>query len=102
SLTFRTFSHPIVIDSHTSLTNSLSLGQIWAGGAGSGGSAMLTTSLDHTFKGGGSLNLTYDYVSQPSGIYLSEGKHRVSASLNTGGNKRLQVSMIGSMLLDAD
>ncbi len=102
SVMIRAFSRPIVVDAHTTLTNSLSVGQVWGGSAGAGRSAMLTTSLDHTFKGGGSLNLTYDYVSQPAGLYLSSGKHRLSGAFTMAGIRRLEVSVIGSMMLDSD
>ncbi|HLK57058.1 MAG TPA: Ig-like domain-containing protein [Chthonomonadaceae bacterium] len=102
SVTFRTFTRPIAIDQHTTLSNSMSLGQVWGGSNGSGGSALLTTSLDRTLKGGGSLNLTYDYVSQPTGLFLSSGKHRLSGAFNYMGIKRLQMSVIGSTLLDAN
>src|SRR5262249_2398029 len=50
---------------------------------------------------GGTLNLTYDYVTQPGDLLVSSGKHRLSLTYNFAANKRFQAAIFGSAFLDA-
>ncbi len=99
---FRAFTRPIPIDKRTTLTNSFSLGNVWSSGTAlSGASSLATLALDHTFAHGGAVNLTYDYVAQPGGLYISSGKHRLSVNYNVATNRKIEVVLFGSTFLDS-
>ncbi len=101
-VTFRAFTRPIPIDHRTTLTNSFSIGNVWSSGTAlAGTSSLATMALDHTFAGGGAMNLTYDYVAQPGGLYVTSGKHRLSLNYNISANKKLDVVVFGSTFLDS-
>jgi hypothetical protein len=97
----RAFTRPIKLDSRTTFTNSYTVGHIWSNRGATGLTALATLGLDHTLPGGGVLNLTYDYVTQPGSILTSSGKHRVSATYNFASRKRFQAAIFGSAYLDA-
>ena len=100
NVTFRAFTRPIPLDKRTTLTNSFTVGEAWTGHSGSGATALATLSLDRTLRGGGNVNLTYDFVQQPQGLYVSTGKHRISGSYNVTSGKRLQLTINGTMYMD--
>lgn len=97
----RAFSRPVNINKRTTLTNSFSFGQLFSQGAGSGFTALSTLSLDHVLSGGGALNLSYDFVTRPSSIFTSNGKHRFSVNYGIPISKGLQISLFGSSYVDA-
>ncbi len=96
----RAFSRPITLDRRTSLLSSLTIGQQWSSQGHNGATTQATISMDHTLNGGGSMNLTYDYLTQPTGFLISDGKHRLSATYSMLVQKRLQVRVSGSTYLD--
>lgn len=101
NLNIRAFMRPKTLDSRTTLNTSFTLGHVWSDTAGSGPSALATVGLDHTFRGGGAVNVSYDMVVQPRGVFNSGGRHRISANYNLTGNKKFQASLFGSAFLDA-
>jgi len=78
----------------------LTFGNTWAGHEGEGLTSLATLALDRSMGGGGSLNLTYDLVYQPSTFIDSEGRHRFSASYTVNKSKKLSVTIFGSTYLD--
>ncbi len=101
TVNMRAFTRPLLLDKRTTLTNSFSVGHIWSQSQASGLTTLASLSLDRSISGGGSLNLTYDFVNQPANTYVSDGKHRVSATYNMQGVKRFQAAVIGSTYIDA-
>lgn len=99
NLNMRAFIRPLALDKRTTLTPSVTIGHSWALVGASGNTALSTISLDRTLIGGGTINLTYDYVTQPGPI-TTGGKHRVSSSYTFAAAKRLQVNVFGSFYLD--
>ncbi len=99
--TMRIFSRPILLDKRTTFNNSFTFGHIWSDTGGTGLTTLATLSLDHTLAGGGGLNLTYDFVNQPRSIFNANGRHRLSATFSTQGNKRFQAFIFGSAYIDA-
>src|SRR5262249_43017507 len=97
----RAFTRPIRVDSRTTFTNSYTVGHVWSNRGATGLTGLATLSLDRTLPGGGSVNLTYDFVTQPGSILTSSGKHRLSASYLFSGRKRFQATIFGSAYLDA-
>lgn len=102
NVNLRVFAKPIPIDKRTSFTNSFSLGHTWSDTGGTGATALATLGLDHTLPGGGSINVTFDYVNQPSGVYNASGRERLSATYNLQSRKRFSAFIFGSMYLDAN
>ena len=100
-LTMRAFTRPLKLDTRTTLTNSFTFGQLWNGRANTGLLGLATMSLDHTVKGGGSINLTYDYLTRPQSSLDTGGKHRMSLNFNVANTKKFQMSIFGSTFLDA-
>ncbi len=96
----RAFTRPLNLDRRTSLINSLTVGHQWSNQGHTGATTQATMSLDHTLAGGGSVNLTYDYLTQPTGFLVSDGKHRLSATYSMLVQKRLQLRVSGSTYLD--
>jgi hypothetical protein len=92
---------PRKLDSLTTLTNSFTVGSLWNSTGASGALAMMTTSLDHTLRGGGTLNLTYDLVYQPQSYEFISGNHRLSATLIMPAGKRFSATFSGSTYIDA-
>ncbi|MDE2125692.1 MAG: hypothetical protein KGJ62_03800 [Armatimonadetes bacterium] len=97
----RVFSHPLLLGSRTSLNDSFSVGQSFGSGGTSGFTGLATLGLDQTFKGGGTMTLTYDFVTQPSGLFNTDGHHRVGATYNFATGKRVQALLVASTYLDA-
>ena len=102
NLNFRAFTRPIPIDPRTTFTNSFSVGHTWSDTGGTGVAALASFALDHTLPGGSNINFTYDFVSQPKGIFNSGGNHRVSGNFNLSRSKRVTLSVFGSAYLDAN
>ncbi len=100
-INLRTYSLPFHLDKRTTLSDSFSIGQIWSSGGVSGPAALATLSLDRTLSGGSSMNITYDFVSQPGAIYLAGGKHRISINYGLASGKRFQANIFGSAFLDS-
>ena len=98
---FHAFSRPIVIDKQTSLNESVTLGNTWAGHEGAGFTSMATLGVDHSFKRAGSLNLTYDLVVQPDTFIGSGGEHRFSASYSYNQLKKITFTVFGSAYADS-
>ena len=94
------FSRPILVDKHTTFTDSVTVGNTWAGHEGAGLTSLATLALDRTLGGGGSMNLTYDLVYQPNTFIDSSGRHRVSASYTYNKSKKLSITVFGSGYLD--
>ncbi len=96
----RAFTRPLALDKRTTLVNSLSVGQQWSDKGHNGATTQATIAMDHTLAGGGSVNLTYDFLTQPTGALISDGKHRVSGTYALLLQKRFQVRVSGSAYLD--
>ncbi len=97
----RAFSRPLSLDARTTLTNSVSVGQLWSSTGASGLSTLLSLALDHTIPGGGTLNATYDFVERPATRFASDGKHRVGLNYNFATRKRFEASIFTSAYLDS-
>ncbi|MCW3095776.1 MAG: Organic solvent tolerance protein OstA [Chthonomonadaceae bacterium] len=100
AVNLRAFTRPLILDKRTTLVNSLTVGQQWSDKGHNGTTTQATIAMDHTLPGGGSVNLTYDYLVQPPSIFVSEGKHRVSGTYAMLVQKRFQVRVSGSAYLD--
>jgi hypothetical protein len=101
-LNIRAFTRPLALNSRTTLTNSITLGQQWNSYGGTGLAALATLSLDHTMPHAlGAVNLTYDFVDRPPGSVTSSGKHRLSLTYTVATSKRFEVSLFGSAFLDS-
>ncbi|MCW3052624.1 MAG: Organic solvent tolerance protein OstA [Chthonomonadales bacterium] len=100
AINFRAFTRPLILDKRTTVVNSLSLGQQWSDKGHNGATTQATIAMDHTLPGGGSLNLTYDFLSQPTGSLISDGKHRISGTYSLLLQKRFQIRITGSTYLD--
>jgi len=100
-LNVHAFSRPINLDKQTTFTESMTIGQTWAGHEGSGLTSLATLAVDRHFKTAGSLNLTYDLVYQPSTFIDTGGKHRFSASYSVNKTKSLTFTVFGSMYADS-
>ena len=100
-LSMRAFTRPLKVDNRTTLTNSFTFGHLWNGRANTGLLGLATLSLDHTFAGGGSANLTYDYLTRPQSSLDTGGKHRLSLNYNVASTKKFQMSIFGSTFLDS-
>jgi hypothetical protein len=96
----RAFTRPIALDKRTTLVNSLTLGQQWSDKGHTGATTQATIAMDHTLPGGGSVNLTYDFLTQPTGALVSDGKHRLTGTYSMLLQKRLQVRISGTTYLD--
>lgn len=96
----RAFTRPLILDKRTTLVNSLTVGQQWSDKGHNGATTQATIAMDRTLQGGGSLNLTYDYLTQPTGALVSDGKHRLSGTYALLLRKRFQVRISGSTYLD--
>lgn len=99
-VTMRAFTRPLQINTRTTLTNSVTFGHLWNGPTNTGLLGLATMSLDHTFAGGGSMNLTYDYLTRPQSTLDTGGKHRLSLNYNVANTKKFQMSVFGSTFLD--
>lgn len=100
AVNLRAFTRPLALDKRTSLLSSVTLGNQWSDKAHNGATTQATLAMDHTLPGGGSVNLTYDYLTQPTGALVSDGKHRMSGTYTMLLQKRLQVRISGSTYLD--
>ncbi len=101
SLSLEVFARPRAVDKLTTFNESFSVGHVWTGGAYSGYSTLATLSLDHTFHHGGSVTLSYDYISTPVSMLDSGGHNRVSLIYHIFSGKRFSASMFGTSYLDA-
>ena len=99
-INLRAFTRPIALDKRTTLVNSLTLGQQWSDKGHTGATTQATIAMDHTLPGGGSVNLTYDFLTQPTGALVSDGKHRLTGTYSMLLQKRLQVRISGTTYLD--
>lgn len=101
TVTWRAFSRPIALDTRTTLATSLSVGHLWSSNRRNGLTTLANLSLDHTIPGGGTLSLTYDFVRQPAGQFISTGTHRLGIMYSLVKERRFEVSLFGSAFLDA-
>jgi hypothetical protein len=99
-LTMRTSSRPVHLDKLTTFTNTETLGQMWTNQGASGIEALATFSLDHTVPHGGTLNLSYDLITQPHTLEYTGGNSRMSLSYTMPTGHKLQVTLFGSEYLD--
>lgn len=96
----RAFSHHS-LNSFTQLDGSLTLGNVW-GQKGQGGMEQKATlNLGHNMKGGGSLNLAYDFDAGPGSQYVLGGKHRMSLGYILPSTKHFSARVFGSAYLDS-
>jgi hypothetical protein len=94
------FSKPFQVDKQTTFTESVTVGNTWAGHEGEGVTSLATLALDRKLTGGGTLDLTYDLVYQPSSFIDTTGRHRLSASYTYSKSKKLSITVFGSGYLD--
>lgn len=100
TINLRAFTRPLILDKRTTLINSVTIGNQWSDQGHNGTTAQATIAMDHTLPGGGSVNLTYDYLTQPTGSLVSDGKHRLTGTYSMLLQKRLQVHISASTYLD--
>ena len=94
------FSRPLQLNKTTTFTDSITVGNTWAGHEGEGLTSLATLALDHQLRGGGTVNLTYDLVYQPASFIDTTGRHRLSASYTYNKSKKLSITIFGSAYLD--
>jgi lipopolysaccharide assembly outer membrane protein LptD (OstA) len=99
-INMRAFTRPLILDKRTTLQNSFTVGHQWSDKGHTGVTTQATIAMDHTLPGGGSVNLTYDFLTQPTGAFASDGKHRLTGTYAMMLQKRLQVRVSGSTYLD--
>lgn len=97
----RFFSNPFHLDRNTTLTNYLTLGNIWTNQGTAGASVLVSVAVSRSFGGGSNLQLTYDFTQQPTS-FIGFGKHRVGASFFASGGDKWSLYLYGTALLDAD
>lgn len=102
NVNLRAFTRPIAIDPRTTFTNSFSVGHTWSDTGGTGVAALASFSLDHTMPGGGTANITYDFVTQPRAAFNAGGNHRVSGTMAFSQSRKLSLSIFGTAYLDAN
>jgi hypothetical protein len=96
----RFFSSPFRLDKHTTLTNYLTVGQLWTNSGQSGSTINASLSARRTFWNGANLQLTYDFTRQPY-LLTQGGSHRVSMNFVASGGGKWNLFLYGSTLLDA-
>ena len=101
TLRFRAFTHPIPISKSFNLSQSYSVGQIFTNLGNSGMSETATLSFDYVQPKAGSLSIIYDYIKQPSGPFTAVGSNRLGLNYNLAANKRMQITVFGSLYLDS-
>jgi hypothetical protein len=97
----RFFSNPFRLDRNTTLTNYLTLGNVWTNQGTAGTSVLASVAVSHSFGGGSNLQLTYDFTQQPT-HFIGFGKHRVGASFYASGGDKWSFYLYGTALLDAN
>jgi hypothetical protein len=96
----RFFSKPFSLGGGTTLTNYVTVGNMWTSQGKSGPSLLSTLTAAHTFKGGASLQMTYDFTQTPAEL-IDTGKHRLSTTFAVNGGSKWNLFFYNSMLLDA-
>jgi hypothetical protein len=96
----RFFSKPFSLGGGTTLTNYVTLGHTWTSQGRSGPSLLATLTAAHTFRGGASLQMTYDFTQTPAEL-IDTGKHRLSTTFAMNGGSKWNLFFYNSMLLDA-
>src|SRR5207247_1886039 len=96
----RIFSKPFKLDRDTTLTNYVTLGNIWTNSGNGGVSALASLTADRRLFKSANLQLTYDFTRQPTFI-TGGGNHRVSASFIANPGNKWSLSVFGSTMLDA-
>src|SRR5262249_45962861 len=87
------------LDKETTLTNSLSVGNVWISHRLGGPSFLASLSPNRIMKGA-NLQLGYDLTKQPN-LITGGGNHRVSMTLMTGMNSKTSLYLLASSMLDA-
>jgi len=95
----RVFSSPFRLDGKTTLTNYLTVGNLWTTQGNSGVSMLASLTANRTL-GSGALTLTYDFARQP-GAFDFGGSHRMSLNMYTGAGSKWRLSLYGNTMLDA-
>jgi hypothetical protein len=100
-LHMRFMSNQFRLDRQTSLSNSFSVGNVWAnGGTVAGGASLLATlSANRQLFKSSSIQLTYDYSRLPS--EYTGGSHRLSANLTASAGTKWSLYLYNTMMLDA-
>jgi hypothetical protein len=96
----RFFSKPFSLGGGTTLTNYITVGHTWTSQGRSGPSLLSTLTANHTFRGGASLQMTYDFTETPAAL-IDSGKHRLSTTFAMNGGDKWNLFFYNSMLLDA-
>jgi hypothetical protein len=96
----RFFSKPVTLGRGTTVTNYITVGHAWTNQGRSGPSLLSTITANHTFSGGASLQMTYDYNETPAAL-IDTGKHRLSTTFAMNGGGKWNLFVYNSMLLDA-
>ena len=87
------------LDKETTLTNSLSFGNIWINHGSGGPSYLASLSANRAMKGA-NLQLSYDLTKQPN-LLTDGGNHRLSMTLMAGAGSKSSLYLFASSMLDA-
>ncbi len=96
----RFFSTAFRVDKNTTLTNYITVGQLWTNRGHSGTSALASVTAIHSLRGGGNLQLTYDFTRQPT-VFTAGGSHRLTMSFYASRGSKWYLSLYGNTFLDA-
>lgn len=95
----RFYSSPFRLSNQTTVTNSLTVGNVWGTGINTGASALASLNLTHTMKNA-NLNVGYDFTKQP--VFFTEGgQHRLNMSLAANGGTKWTLFTYASAMLDS-
>jgi hypothetical protein len=95
----RFYSNPFRFDRATTLTNYMTVGNVWSNQGRSGGSFTSSLTANRILGPGANLQATYDFIQTP--VFLAEGgKHRLSANLLMSGGTKWNLMAFGSTILD--
>ncbi|MCC6730527.1 MAG: hypothetical protein IT208_14425 [Chthonomonadales bacterium] len=95
----RFYSQPFKLDRSTTLTNYVTVGNVWTNLGRGGRSLVASLTAARSMPGGASLRATYDFARQPT-VLTDGGSHRVSLSYYAG-DRRWNVYVYSSVMLDA-
>jgi hypothetical protein len=87
------------LDKETTLTNYLSIGNIWMS-QGTGGPSYLASVAANRSMKGANLQLSYDLTKQPN-LLTGGGNHRISATILAGAGTKTNLYLFASSMLDA-
>jgi hypothetical protein len=98
----RAFTRPVHLDKQTTVTTSVTLGQIFSVAKQSGTEGIADISLNRRLAQNSILSLAYDYDSVPGAVLLAAGgKHRASLVYQFTASKHFQATLFGSSYLDS-